>query len=478
MTLNFSDRGTVVSGFFLVCIAASFFFATGFSVPMESVQERSEQTVRSGFSGDTSLPVDDAARALVLERLVPTKAFTNIPLLRAVMRVPRELFVPKDFTGNAYTDLPIPLGAGQTLISPFEAVYALQQLNLYPADQVLVIGSGVGYPAAIAAQLADRVTALETLSSLQRRDNDAVKALELKNLWIKGVSPEQAKKETGSFDKIFVLASFPEDIPSWLSDRLNEGGLLVVPIGTCEAQRLSLFTKNNGKLTEESLIGVCPRPSFPATENFPIPEGKNSFLEESFEYDGAETGTSIPGWFDLRNVSLRPDAASPDGGLVLWFDSSEIRTQQRRKDALCRKKLAEEKISAENGDLPDLELSPLTLRQREEERTTLAIRVFALNGKNIRKISFSCYMEGVALVSERKYRRAIITSSLVFFDENRTPLQEIPLTALGIGNTPWKEYRVPAITVPKKTREAELRLGLFAGYGVLKVDALVIKRTE
>ena len=444
---------------------------------MESVQDRSERTARSGL-GDTPLSVDDAARTLVLERLVPTKAFTNVPLLRAVMRVPRELFVRKDFRDSAYTDLPIPLGAGQTLVSPFEVVYALQQLNLYPADQVLVIGPGVGYPAAIAAQLVDRVTALETLSSLQRRNNDAVKTLGLKNLWIRGIPPEQAKKETGSFDKILVLASFPGDIPSWLSDRLNEGGLLAAPIGTCEAQRLYLFTKINGELTKESLIGVCPRPFFLATDNSPIPEDKSSFLEESFEYAGTETGTSISGWFGLRNVSLRSDASSPDGEQVLWFDSSAIRTQQRRKDALRRKELVEEKKSAENGALPDLELSPLTLRQREEERTTLAIRVFVLNGKNIRKISFSCYMEGIALVSEKKYSRAVITSSLVFFDENRTPLQEIPLTALRIGNTPWKEYRIPSIAVPKKTREAELRLGLFAGYGILKVDALTIKVAE
>ena len=87
-------------------------------------------------------------------------------------------------------------------------------------------------------------------------------------------------------------------------------------------------------------------------------------------------------------------------------------------------------------------------------------------------------MQGVGLVSEKKSLRSVITSSLVFFDENRTPLQEIPLTVLKTGDTPRKEYRIHSIPVPKKTREAELRVGLFTAYGVLKVDTIVIKEVK
>lgn len=439
----------------------------------------SVQTERSGISDEVTLSIDPAARSLVLERLVPTKKITDIPLLRAVMHVPRDLFVPKEFREDAYTDLPIPLGSGRTLASPFETVYALQKLNLYPSDQVLIIGPGVGYPAAIAAQLADRVTAFETLSSLQKRTNDAVKQLGFKNIRIKGISPEQAEKETGTFDKIFVLGSLPEDGLTQLTDRLNEGGILAAPIGTAETQQLVIFTKTGGELSRESSIGLCPTLPLASSERGSAPEKQDSFLEESFEFTGTDIDLSIPGWFDLRNVSLRSDPANPGGGQVLWFDSVSVRTEQKRKDALRRKELAAEKdLSEDSVEIPDLELPSLTLRQREEERVTLAIRVFRLNGKNTRRISFFCRMEGIGLVPEKKSRRSIITSSLVFFDENRYPLKEIPLISFRTGDTAWKEYRVSPITVPKKTKEAELRLGLSDGYGILKIDELVIKRTD
>lgn len=470
-------RGPLLSGITVVLS-----FMTWLSVPTAAAPDGEphlSQSRHDEHSSETPLPVVPEARDLVLERLVPTKKLTNIQLLRAVMRVPRQLFVPKGFRDDAYTDLPIPLGSGQTLVSPFEIVYALQQLNLYPSDQILIIGPGVGYPAAVAAQLVDRVTALETLSSLMRRNNDAVKKLGINNIRIKGVSPEQAEKETGTFDKILVLSSFPNGIPTWLTDRLNEGGALAAPIGSFETQQLCLFTRNGRELNKEPLIGVCPALPFIVRGQTSASEENDALLEESFEYAEADTESFIPGWFDLRNVCLRPDTSPSDGQHILLFDSTAVRTEQKRKDALRRKELAGGEDTAESGAVPpDLELSPLTLRQREEERATLAIRVFRLNGKNTHKISFTCRMEGVGLVSEQKSRRVIATSSLVFFDEDRNPLQEIPLTALRTGDTPWKEYRVPSITVPKKTKTAELRLGLFSGSGILKVDTIAIRRVK
>lgn len=470
-------RGSFSIGVVVILFLTAWFgFAT--ETPAEGVSP-GVQTNHPELSSEDSLPIVPAAKSLVLERLVPTKKLTSIPLLRATMRIPRELFVPKGFQDDAYTDLPIPLGSGQTLVSPFETLYALQQLNLYPSDQVLIIGPGVGYSAAVASQLADRVTAMETIPSLLKLDNDAVKKLAIKNVRIKGVLPEHAEKETGTFDKILVLNSFPEDIPQWLVDRLNEGGTLVIPIGTLEVQRLELVTKSGKTLEKEPLIAICPVPPFTAPKHSGPSENNAAFLEESFEYSGTDSDLFIPGWFGLRNATLFPDPASPEGDMVLCLDSATVRTEQRLKDALRRRELDDGKDRAENNsDISDLELSPLTLRQREEERATLAIRVFRLNGKNTKKISFTCRMQGVGLVSEKKSLRAVITSSLVFFDENRNPLQEIPLTVLKTGDTPWKEYHVPSITVPKKTREAELRVGLLAGYGVLKIDAIVIKEVK
>lgn len=469
-------------GFFFIGVTAILLFPLRFGLAAETSTDGVSpgiQTNRSELSLEDPLPVVPAAKSLVLERLVPTKKITDIPLLRATMRVPRDIFVPKGFQDDAYTDLPIPLGSGQTLASPFETLYALQQLNLYPSDQVLVIGPGVGYSAAIAAQLADRITAEETLPSLLRLENDAVKKLALKNVRIRGVSPEQAKKETDTFDKILVLSSFPDNIPQWLIDRLNKGGVLAAPIGTPEIQRLCLFTKNETAIEKAFLIGICPVSPFAVPKRSVSLEKDAVFLEESFEYPTTESELFIPGWFNLRNATLLPASTSPSGHGILCLDSAVVQTEQKRKDALRRKELADEKARSDNStEIPDFVPSLLTLRQREAERITLAIRAFRLNGKKTRKISFTCQMEGVGLVSEKKSLRSVITSSLVFFDENRTPLQEIPLTALKTGDTPCQEYHIPSIAVPKKAREAELRVGLFTGHGVLKVGTIVIKEAK
>ena len=123
-----------------------------------------------------------------------------------------------------------------------------------------------------------------------------------------------------------------------------------------------------------------------------------AILDESFEYTNSENFENIPGWFETRNVVIRPDTTAPEGESVLWFDSLVVRTEQKRKDAIKRKEMADREDSwKEKTELPDLCLTELTLRQRKEELSTLAIRAFHRDKDS--QVGFSCF-EGIGIVSK------------------------------------------------------------------------------
>ena len=421
----------------------------------------------------TSPPADPQASRLVLERLVPSKKFKSVPLLRATMKVPRPLFLPKELAGSAYSDLPLPLGSGETLFPPFDTVYALEQLRLQPTDRVWIVGVGTGYAAAIASQLAKEIEASELSPSLVKRGNEAFKELGLKNIRLKSATPEQILKETPKFNKILFTVSFPHSVPDNLAGRLEEGGTMIVPLGSPDSQRLFLIQKDSEVQKTLPLIGICPTRSFrgisPEEQQLP-----DILLDESFEpaeNSSSDFAETLPGWFDLRNASLCPDKTAPEGNFVLEFDSHSVRLEQRRKDAIRRQELSDQ-----HPEKTDLDISPLTLRQRAEERTTLAVRAFPLNGKKIHKIKVSCCMEGIGIQPESQSQLGVITLWLAFFDDNRVPLHEIPLVVLKKGNTDWNKFERESLPIPKRTREAEIRLGILDGYGILKVDALKIEK--
>lgn len=472
----------VLSTFFSLSLDAGDVRSSQTGAERKAVQQTSNSKGKKGKRSQPEISTtnDPEDRALVLESLVPTKKFSNRSVLKSVMRVPRSLFIPKEWGKNGYSGWPIPLGSGAVLPPPFQTVYAIEQLDPHSQDHVWILGAGVGYPVAILAPLCADVTATEITSSLLRKESEICKKLGIENLQIKAVAPESLEKESGSFDKILSLIPFEVKDSDWLLERLSEGGVLITPIGTQYTQSLYRFTKNKGKVDSVCLLPLFPVPSCFKSDN-PADLPSDPFLQESFEGEpDGETG-SIPfpaGWFDLRNATIRPDATAPDGKCVLWFDSRSVYTEQKKKDALQRRNLADfdgEIESETPSDLPDLELDELTLIQREEERVSGVSRAFAIDGKSSRKISVRCQMEGVGITPEIRHRRVVTTGVLVFFDEDWNSLQVLFPFTIKCGTTPWSEYEQSEIQVPKRAKRAVIRLGIMGGYGILKVDDLSVK---
>jgi protein-L-isoaspartate(D-aspartate) O-methyltransferase len=151
-------------------------------------------------------------------------------VLAAMLKVPREQFVPKDSRNSAYEDEPIPIGWSQTISQPYTVAFMTNLLNLKGTEKVLEIGTGSGYQAAILSLLTPKVYSIEIIPELAKSAGDTLKRLGYKNVNVRQGSGEWGWKEEAPFDAIIVTAGI-EDVPQELLDQLKDGGVLVAPLG-------------------------------------------------------------------------------------------------------------------------------------------------------------------------------------------------------------------------------------------------------
>jgi protein-L-isoaspartate(D-aspartate) O-methyltransferase len=177
----------------------------------------------------------------------------DLNVLRAFDLVPRHAFVPQAVAHRAYEDAPVPIGFAQTASQPSLQALYMQVLGIGPADKVLEIGTGSGYQTAVLAHLAERVYSVERIRELAARAREAIDALRISNVAILVGDGTIGWSRFAPYDAILVAAGGP-DVPQPLLDQLAEGGRMLIPVGTREAQRLVLVRKTAGR-TEMEEIG-------------------------------------------------------------------------------------------------------------------------------------------------------------------------------------------------------------------------------
>jgi protein-L-isoaspartate(D-aspartate) O-methyltransferase len=179
---------------------------------------------------------------------------TNV--LRAIERVPRELFVDPAFADHAYQDIALPIDCGQTISQPFVVAFMTEKLELDESHKVLEIGTGSGYQAAVLSHLCRRVYTIERYRELQKAADRRFAHLGITNVttiigdgWL-GWPPQ------APFDRIVVTAAAPE-APAALVEQLKEGGRMIIPLGpTRDEQSLVQIDKTEAGTTEKSLLPV------------------------------------------------------------------------------------------------------------------------------------------------------------------------------------------------------------------------------
>jgi protein-L-isoaspartate(D-aspartate) O-methyltransferase len=158
------------------------------------------------------------------------RGITNTDLLSAFERVPREEFVPEAFVDKCYEDTALPIGYGQTVSQPSVVAVMLQALELSPSHKVLEIGMGSGYQTALLTHLCRRVYAIERHKELQRNAEKRLYALGRNNFTSIAGDGSLGWPEQAPFARIISAAS-GEDVPRKLVEQLDDGGIMVLPVG-------------------------------------------------------------------------------------------------------------------------------------------------------------------------------------------------------------------------------------------------------
>jgi protein-L-isoaspartate(D-aspartate) O-methyltransferase len=193
----------------------------------------------------------DKIRSL-LEELF-TQGITDERVLRALAMVPRERFVPKNFLADAWSNVALPIGAGQTISQPFIVALMTQALDLSGDEKVLEIGTGSGYQAAVLAELADKVISIERQPILAAGAEALLKDLGYENFEIHIADGSAGWPPGAQYDRIIVTAAAPR-LPLALREQLSpDGGRLVVPVGSASEQSLVAIERNGEQYTQTPL---------------------------------------------------------------------------------------------------------------------------------------------------------------------------------------------------------------------------------
>jgi protein-L-isoaspartate(D-aspartate) O-methyltransferase len=162
-------------------------------------------------------------------------------LRRALLKVPRHLFVPAQLMIVSYQDTPLPIGFDKTLSQPFIGALMLELLGLQPGQKVLEVGTGLGWQAAVMAELGVDLFSVEIVEEFAQAARLRLAALDYR-AEIRVGDGTRGWSDHAPFDRILVTAA-SDWPPQPLVDQLAVGGLLLMPLGGKDVQQLTLLEK-------------------------------------------------------------------------------------------------------------------------------------------------------------------------------------------------------------------------------------------
>ncbi len=198
----------------------------------------------------------DKERKLMVDKQIYNRGIKDKRILHAFNQVPRHAFVPEDKQHMAYGDYPLPVGDGQTISQPYIVALMTDALELTSNDKVLEIGTGSGYQAAILAELVKEVFSIERIEGLAENARQILEGLGYENIQLRIDDGTLGWKDQAPFDGIIVTAASPR-IPKSLTDQLNIGGRMVIPVGDMTSQDLIKVKKSQEGELEKTNLGGC-----------------------------------------------------------------------------------------------------------------------------------------------------------------------------------------------------------------------------
>jgi protein-L-isoaspartate(D-aspartate) O-methyltransferase len=176
-------------------------------------------------------------------------------LKRALLDVPRHLFVAPQLMAMAYQDTPLPIGFDKTVSQPFMGAVMIELLDLTPGARVLEVGTGLGYQAAVMAEIGAELWSVEIVEEFAEAARVRLQALG-HHVEVRVGDGSRGWPEHQPYDAILVTAAAPAP-PQALLDQLKYGGRMVLPIGDTEGQQLTVIQKSEGgALTSTAIMPV------------------------------------------------------------------------------------------------------------------------------------------------------------------------------------------------------------------------------
>jgi len=179
------------------------------------------------------------------------KGITDEKVLNAINTIPRHFFLDSAFAKTAYEDRAFPIGEGQTISQPYTVAYQTQLLEVKPFEKVLEIGTGSAYQASVLAELGVALYTIERQKPLFDANKNFAYLKKYHNIKFFYGDGYEGLPTYAPFDKVIITAAAP-DVPQKLIDQLKAGGMMVIPVGTGDVQRMMRITKQeNGSLKEQ-----------------------------------------------------------------------------------------------------------------------------------------------------------------------------------------------------------------------------------
>lgn len=178
----------------------------------------------------------------------------NERVLQAMSLVPRSLFVDEAIAHQAWENMALPIGFGQTISQPYIVARMTERLILNSPNRVLEIGTGSGYQTAVLSQLVEHVFSVERIKTLQYQARRRLQRLDFHNVSMRHGDGWDGWSSKSPFDAIIVTAA-AETVPEALLSQLSEGGCMIIPVGKSH-QELLLVEKIGNRVKTETLGSV------------------------------------------------------------------------------------------------------------------------------------------------------------------------------------------------------------------------------
>src|SRR3954469_15947584 len=191
-------------------------------------------------------------RIAMVDLQLHSRGIRDERVLKAMERVPRHEFIPESLRVDAYADMPLPIGNGQTISQPYIVATMLEALQVRESDRVLEIGAGSGYMPALLAELAAEVFGIERHEQLSEHARAVLQALGYRNVQLIVADGSIGYPPAAPYDRIIASAAAPL-IPPALIEQLAEGGRMVIPVGPPHTQQLQLVRKVSGEAVVTAL---------------------------------------------------------------------------------------------------------------------------------------------------------------------------------------------------------------------------------